>query len=430
MSSSRSSRPGTSGTGSSATQGGHDEAQSHVLAPKPEINLNRDLPPLPSLDTWEREKENEKAKGDAHIATVMRLQDHSASSPCQQQQNGHPPRISSMRGSYHQHKRSGSDSLAMAMNNVHPTISPAAAAARSGSLRARHQSSLPVRNRHEPPQSGQREQPQPWSEGSMPNGASEEYIEQHPENPVSVNVPVNSADEANRSTSISDSIKVSNTSTSHSVSNSTSNSASDSSPSSSLREHSHSHDNPSAISDLCYQKHMKEMKEQQQQVPEPPNFSRKISTDMPRLSSSASTRRRNNHNASEQEKERHFDTTTGPNHNSNGAVADGHANGFGPQSHNPGNGNRNRNGERDRGRSRSEGGNVDGAGLVPGAEAESNVLRAGSAVEGEKGIGMGIKGEKKGRLRKALSLWVLRRDKGGKERHKGGEAVRVEGVKT
>lgn len=67
-SSRRSSRPGTS----SGRKDTGDERKS-------EINLNRELPPLPSLDTWKdpqlREKKK-KAPTPAHIATMMRPVDH------------------------------------------------------------------------------------------------------------------------------------------------------------------------------------------------------------------------------------------------------------------------------------------------------------------------------------------------------------------
>lgn len=77
---------------------------------KPEINLNRELPPLPSLDTWkEPEKRKEKRKSQvqgAHIATVMRSQD--------QQQQEYAAAVR------RHHRRSGSDTLAMRYTSAHP----------------------------------------------------------------------------------------------------------------------------------------------------------------------------------------------------------------------------------------------------------------------------------------------------------------------
>lgn len=79
-----------------------------------ELNLNRELPPLPSLATWKepaRPKEKPKAPAQgAHIATLMRTQD-------QQQQ-------SYAAAARQHHRRSGSDVLATRYANAHGQISP------------------------------------------------------------------------------------------------------------------------------------------------------------------------------------------------------------------------------------------------------------------------------------------------------------------
>lgn len=79
---------------------------------KPELNLNRELPPLPSLDTWkEAEKPKEKRKSQAqgaHIATVMRSQD--------QQQQEYAAAVR------RHHRRSGSDTLAMKYANAYSHV--------------------------------------------------------------------------------------------------------------------------------------------------------------------------------------------------------------------------------------------------------------------------------------------------------------------
>ncbi|KAF1972803.1 hypothetical protein BU23DRAFT_143501 [Bimuria novae-zelandiae CBS 107.79] len=107
MSSSRnSSRPGTSG--------GRKESGEHDK--KSELNLNRELPPLPSLDTWkepEKPKEQPKTKSKtpvqgAHIATMMRAVDH------QQQSYAAVAR--------QHHRRSDSDSMATRYANAHGSV--------------------------------------------------------------------------------------------------------------------------------------------------------------------------------------------------------------------------------------------------------------------------------------------------------------------
>jgi hypothetical protein len=79
---------------------------------KTDLNLNRELPPLPSLDTWaepeqpkQQPKELRKSQlQGAHIATLMRAQD-------QQQDYAAAVR--------RHHRRSGSDTMAMRHNNAH-----------------------------------------------------------------------------------------------------------------------------------------------------------------------------------------------------------------------------------------------------------------------------------------------------------------------
>jgi len=76
---------------------------------KGDLNLNRALPPLPSLDTWkdtEQRKEQSKSQlQGAHIATLMRTQDS-------HQRN--------YAAAVRQHRRSGSDSLATRYANAYP----------------------------------------------------------------------------------------------------------------------------------------------------------------------------------------------------------------------------------------------------------------------------------------------------------------------
>lgn len=99
-----SSRPGTSSGRKGVAE--HDK--------KSELNLNRELPPLPSLDTWkepQRSKEQAKAPAHgAHIATLMRTQD-------QQQQ-------SYAVAARQHHRRSGSDTLAIRYANAAGHVSP------------------------------------------------------------------------------------------------------------------------------------------------------------------------------------------------------------------------------------------------------------------------------------------------------------------
>ncbi|KAF2015446.1 hypothetical protein BU24DRAFT_178786 [Aaosphaeria arxii CBS 175.79] len=78
---------------------------------KPSINLNRELPPLPSLDSWKDEgqpKAREERKSQiqsAHIATVMRSSE-------QQQQQDYAAAVRK------HHRRSGSDTLALRYANA------------------------------------------------------------------------------------------------------------------------------------------------------------------------------------------------------------------------------------------------------------------------------------------------------------------------
>lgn len=97
------------------TSNGHLERPEQEK--KPELNLNRELPPLPSLDTWkdseQQRKEQRKSQiQSAHIATVMRSQDK------QQQEYAAAVR--------RHHRRSGSDSLAVRYANAHPQVSASA----------------------------------------------------------------------------------------------------------------------------------------------------------------------------------------------------------------------------------------------------------------------------------------------------------------
>jgi len=90
------SRPG-SARGRSETRSGDP--------PKPELNLNRELPPLPSLDKWDQQERRPEPKSNqsskTHIANLMRAKD-----PSQDE-------VAAVR---RQHRRSGSDSLAKHMS--------------------------------------------------------------------------------------------------------------------------------------------------------------------------------------------------------------------------------------------------------------------------------------------------------------------------
>jgi hypothetical protein len=86
---------------------------------QPSLNLNRKLPPLPSLDTWKdieaKEKEKEKVKEKSqvqgtHIAQMMRTQD--------QQQ------IEYAAARRHHHRRSGSDTMVLRYANAQSAPSP------------------------------------------------------------------------------------------------------------------------------------------------------------------------------------------------------------------------------------------------------------------------------------------------------------------
>ncbi|PSN73904.1 hypothetical protein BS50DRAFT_627282 [Corynespora cassiicola Philippines] len=100
------SRPGTSK--------GRIESQDQDK--KGELNLNRELPPLPSLDSWkhlEQSKDSHKSHAQGtHIATLMRPQD--------QQQRDYAAAVRQ------HHRRSGSDTLAMRYANAYPQASRSA----------------------------------------------------------------------------------------------------------------------------------------------------------------------------------------------------------------------------------------------------------------------------------------------------------------
>ncbi|ORY15154.1 hypothetical protein BCR34DRAFT_662225 [Clohesyomyces aquaticus] len=98
-----SSRPGTSK--------GRIETQEQEK--KRDLDLNRELPPLPSLDSWDqqqKQKRKSQVQG-AHIATVMRSQD--------QQQQDYAAAVR------RHHRKSGSDTLAMQYTHAYPSSNPA-----------------------------------------------------------------------------------------------------------------------------------------------------------------------------------------------------------------------------------------------------------------------------------------------------------------
>lgn len=102
------SRPGTS-------RGQPDESEQPKQVDKNVVNLNRELPPLPSLDSWKdaQKPQVEVVKSPlspTHIASVMR--------PHEQQQQ---ERSSATRKT---HRRSGSDTLALQYNAAYATRSP------------------------------------------------------------------------------------------------------------------------------------------------------------------------------------------------------------------------------------------------------------------------------------------------------------------
>lgn len=88
------SRPGTRGRDSEPEQ-----------LKKSEVNLNRELPPLPSLDSWKDEAKPQTELSSSHIASVMRAQD--------KQQGPFSPTRS-------HHRRSGSDTLAVQYTQAYP----------------------------------------------------------------------------------------------------------------------------------------------------------------------------------------------------------------------------------------------------------------------------------------------------------------------
>ena len=90
------SRPGTRGRDSEPEQ-----------PKKSEVNLNRELPPLPSLDSWKDEVKPPPELSSSHIASVMRSDD-------KQQGPFSPTR------SHRSHRRSGSDTLAVQYANAYP----------------------------------------------------------------------------------------------------------------------------------------------------------------------------------------------------------------------------------------------------------------------------------------------------------------------
>ncbi|KAF2652745.1 hypothetical protein K491DRAFT_34583 [Lophiostoma macrostomum CBS 122681] len=100
------SRPGTSG----------GRLGSQEPEKKAELNLNRELPPLPSLDSWNQQgetKPKEKRKSQAagaHIATMMR--------PQEQQQQDYAAAVR------RHHRRSGSDTLALRYTNTSHSHTP------------------------------------------------------------------------------------------------------------------------------------------------------------------------------------------------------------------------------------------------------------------------------------------------------------------
>lgn len=88
------SRPGTRGRDAESEQ-----------TKKAEVNLNRELPPLPSLDSWKDEVKPQPELSSSHIASVMRAHD--------QQTGPFSPTRS-------HHRRSGSDSLAVQYAQAYP----------------------------------------------------------------------------------------------------------------------------------------------------------------------------------------------------------------------------------------------------------------------------------------------------------------------
>lgn len=107
LSSRSNSRPGTS-------RGHGEEPNEPRKSEAKEVNLNRELPPLPSLDTWktmEQPKEDKIASPKSpvaagHIASLMRAQE-------QQAEHRSPAARS-------HHRKSGSDTLAMQFNQAFP----------------------------------------------------------------------------------------------------------------------------------------------------------------------------------------------------------------------------------------------------------------------------------------------------------------------
>ncbi|KAH6625676.1 hypothetical protein C7974DRAFT_414175 [Boeremia exigua] len=86
-----------------ATRAGRDADVEH--SKKSEVNLNRELPPLPSLDSWKGEVKPQPELSSSHIASVMRAHD--------KQQGPFSPTRS-------HHMSNGSDNLAVQYAQSHP----------------------------------------------------------------------------------------------------------------------------------------------------------------------------------------------------------------------------------------------------------------------------------------------------------------------
>ncbi|KAH3912050.1 hypothetical protein HBI56_175510 [Parastagonospora nodorum] len=109
--------PGRRSSSRSNSRPGTSKGQPEEVEPpkKTTVNLNRELPPLPSLDSWKDdvpapEKAVRSPTSATHIASVMRPQDSAT-----------PERVAANKA----HRRSGSDTLALQYNTALSARSPA-----------------------------------------------------------------------------------------------------------------------------------------------------------------------------------------------------------------------------------------------------------------------------------------------------------------
>ncbi|KAI8942155.1 hypothetical protein NX059_000244 [Plenodomus lindquistii] len=155
-------RPGTSG-------GPADDTDQPRKSESGQMDLNRELPPLPGLDQWKEPEPSKQDKAaspkpptsETHIASLMR--------PQEQAQGPSPTR-------YSHHRKSGSDTLAMQYAKAYP---PRAS--------SKTQQDIPLSPRRAPP-------PVPDTPNTMMNSWSSNNIDQRLEHPQSTHTRQRSGD--------------------------------------------------------------------------------------------------------------------------------------------------------------------------------------------------------------------------------------------